>query len=286
MAAPSAELVDRVTRIVGRRPQRWQPVRGGYTPAARWRLDLGGAGVFVKAATTSPTARMLRSELRAYELVSGPFMPAFIGGDDDGATPFIIIEDLAQARWPPPWDTASIDAVLAALDAVHALKAPAGLLAPPPATPGWQLVAADPAPFLGLGLVSASWLDQSLSTLLEAEASCPVLDTLTHFDVRSDNLCLSAGGVKLVDWAEARPGSSDLDTGFWLPSLACEGGPPPETILPEAPKIAAWVAGFFAARAGLPDIDDAPRVRKVQRDQLSTALPWAIRALQLAPLAP
>jgi hypothetical protein len=53
--------------------------------------------------------------------------------------------------------------------------------------------------------------------------------------------------------------------------------------LPDAPEIAAWLAGFFAARAGLPIIPDAPLVRRVQREQLSTALPWAQRALGLTP---
>jgi len=48
-----------------------------------------------------------------------------------------------------------------------------------------------------------------------------------------------------------------------------------------APEVAAWVSGFFAARAGLPDIPDAPSARRVQREQLSTALPWAQRALHL-----
>jgi len=43
-------------------------------------------------------------------------------------------------------------------------------------------------------------------------------------------------------------------------------------------------AGFFAARAGLPEISDAPQVRTVQRQQLETALPWAARALDLPPL--
>jgi len=52
----------------------------------------------------------------------------------------------------------------------------------------------------------------------------------------------------------------------------------------DAPEVAALVAGFFAARAGLPWISDAPRVRLAQRQQLSTALPLAIRALELPPL--
>jgi hypothetical protein len=283
-AAPSAELLDRVARIIGRSPRRWEPVTGGYTPAARWRLDLGGSGAFLKVATNPLTAQMLRAELRAYELVTGPFMPDFLGGDDNGDAPFILIEDLTAARWPPPWDAGLVDAVLDALACVHARRAPAGLLPPPPAAPGWQAVADDPASFLKLGLATGPWLDLSLDTLLAAEAACPVLDAMTHFDVRSDNICLSNGRVKLVDWAEGRPGNPRLDTGFWLPSLAWEGGPAPEAILPDAPDVAAWVAGYFAARAGLPDIADATRVRQIQRAQLAMALPWAVRALRLLPL--
>ena len=47
------------------------------------------------------------------------------------------------------------------------------------------------------------------------------------------------------------------------------------------PGLAAWVAGYFCARAGLPDIPDAPHVRPLQRSQARTALPWAARALGL-----
>jgi hypothetical protein len=50
--------------------------------------------------------------------------------------------------------------------------------------------------------------------------------------------------------------------------------------------MAALVSGFFAARAGLPVIPQAPRVREVQRVQLAAALPWAARVLDLPPPLP
>jgi hypothetical protein len=59
--------------------------------------------------------------------------------------------------------------------------------------------------------------------------------------------------------------------------------PLPEDLLPNAGPMTAMISGFFAARAGLPSIPDAPKVRWIQQ-QLLTALPWAIRALQLPPL--
>lgn len=278
-------LRERVAAIVGRDAVAWQSVSGGYTPAARWRVDMGGYSLFVKAATTELTARMLRSEMRVYESVAAPFLPVYHGGDDDGAAPLIVVEDLGEARWPPPWDDRLVEAVVETLALVHDCPAPQGLAPPPAAAAGWRTVAEDPKPFLALGIATASWLEACLGDLLSTEAACPTDGSaLTHFDVRSDNLCLAGSGMKLVDWAEARAGNPALDVGFWLPSLAFEGGPLPERILPDAPEVAAWVAGFFAARAGLAEIADAPRVRSVQRAQLSTALPWAVRALDLPPL--
>ena len=89
----------------------------------------------------------------------------------------------------------------------------------------------------------------------------------------------------LIDWCHAARGPAKLDIAFWLPSLQFECGPEPESILPDEPGYAALISGFFAARAGLAIIPSAPFVRRVQQEQLSTALPWAIRELQLPPLA-
>jgi hypothetical protein len=47
------------------------------------------------------------------------------------------------------------------------------------------------------------------------------------------------------------------------------------------PELVAYVAGFFASRAGQPVLPHAPLVRSIQLQQLKTALPWATRALGL-----
>jgi len=44
------------------------------------------------------------------------------------------------------------------------------------------------------------------------------------------------------------------------------------------------MSGYMAARAGLPPPESAPGVREVQLEQLQTALPWAIRELDLPPI--
>ncbi|HTX51399.1 MAG TPA: aminoglycoside phosphotransferase family protein, partial [Caulobacteraceae bacterium] len=282
------ELTDHVAAILGWTPSSWTRVHGGYTPAERRMVRRGAESAFVKVATTPVTARMLRRELVAYRAFAAPFMPRFLGGEDHPTRPFLVIEDLGGAAWPPPWTEARVADALAAIRAMHALtpdlpswadQGGEGIL-------GWRKVASVPAPFLSLGLVDPDWLARSLPALVEAETACVTAGSaLIHFDLRSDNICFSPRGPVFVDWAASCLGSADLDLGGWLPSLAFEGGPPPEAILPDAPEVAAWVCGYFAARAGLPPIPDAPFVRRVQREQLTTALPWVQRALKLPLLA-
>ena len=284
---PSPEVAVRAAAVLGWTPTAWRPVTGGYTPAARYVASAGSERAFVKVATTRFTAIQLRCEGRAYERLAGPFMPRFIGWDDHPGEPLLVIEDLSAAHWPPPWDAASVDAVLDALAALHATRAALPTFAETHGADleGWASIAADPAAFLSLGLVSPEWLARALPALTEAEAACPLEgETAAHFDVRSDNICLAGDGAKLVDWNGACLGNPDLDVGSWLPSLQYEGGPAPEDLLPDAPLIAAVVSGYFAARAGQPVIPDAPFVRRVQREQLGTALPWVARALKLDPL--
>ena len=284
---PSGSVRERAAALLGWTPASWRRVHGGYTPAARYVGSAGGERCFLKVATNAITADMLRREARAYGVVAGDFAPAFIGWDDDPESPLLLIEDLSNATWPPPWTPALINQVRASIEAMHARSAELPTMSEvmPDSLFGWTMVAEDPEPFLSLALASRAWLDGALPALLAAEAACAVEGTaLTHFDLRSDNICITASGPKFIDWAEACLGNAALDLGFWLPSLELEGGPPPEMLLAGHAEVAARVCGYFAARAGLPIIPDAPRVRDIQRAQLTTSLAWAQRALGLPPL--
>ena len=117
-----------------------------------------------------------------------------------------------------------------------------------------------------------------------AEGAALVGHCPTHLDVRSDNICFRDGRALLVDWNQTVLAHQDVDIACWLPSLHAEDGPAPEEILPDAGPLAAVISGFFAERAGKPIIPTAPRVRVVQKQQLRTALPWAVRALELPEL--
>jgi hypothetical protein len=231
-------------------PVEWAAVETrGYARVSRhWLASLAdGRTAFVKQALTPDASAWLRKERTLYEAVDGSFMPAYLGAYDDGKTTLLVLEDLSGADWPPPWS-------------------------------------ADPEPLLATGLCSPAWLEHALPTLLHAgEAAELGGDELLHFDVRSDNLCLIDRRAILVDWNLACEGNGAFDVAFWLPSLRLEGGPEPSEILPDAGALAAAVAGFFAARAGLAPPPGAPTVRVFQRAQAAVALPWAAAELGLPP---
>ncbi len=282
------QLAERIERAVGRAPVSFRPIRRGYTPAARFVVTFSdGESLFAKMASNELTAGWLRDEHRIYGALRGSFVPRMHGWDDDGVLPLLLIEDLSGAHWPPPWEDGEVEALLETLEQVASsrlaglprLDNDSGLAA------GWRGVAADPEPFLGLGIASACWLERALPVLLGAMENVTLSgDALLHCDVRSDNLCLVEGRVLLVDWNWACIGNPRIDRGALLPSLHAEGGPAPDLLMPDGWDMAAIMSGYFALNAGLPPIPDAPFVRHIQRAQLATALPWAVRALDLPPL--
>jgi hypothetical protein len=275
--------VARSERVLGLEAENWaRIVSRGYSVNEHWTVGfVDGSRAFLKLASVDPSPQWVRDEHRVFECVSGSFMPRLLGFDD-GEHPLLILEDmLPDARWPPPWQPGDIEAVLAALseiaDAPRSGKLPRLVDAD---LAGWRHVGDDPAPFLGLGIVDAAWLERSLPALIEA--ADPALlagDSLLHGDVRSDNLCLRDGRAVLLDWNHACIGNGAFDIAAWLPSLALEGGPHPATF--GVDEHAAFISGYFAAMAGLPAPEGAPTVRGFQRAQLEVALPWTCAALGL-----
>jgi hypothetical protein len=285
MHGPDTALTTQVSELLAFTPETWTPVNRGYTPTKRFVVKGQAGSAFVKIGVTPLTARLLNHEIAVYRSMSGPFMPRLIGWRHDEIHPILIVEDLSSANWPPPWTDEAVGLVIEQIRTLH--RTPSDLerrtLLYGGREAGWPTVAANPEPFLSLGMASAGWLETALPVLIEAERKCELEgDATVHFDLRSDNICIQDGVVKIVDWAEAGVSNAAVDLGFFLPSLAYEGGPVPEMIMPNSPEIAALISGYFAARAGLPNIPDAPFVRRVQREQLTTALPWAQRELGLA----
>jgi hypothetical protein len=279
------ELDERIERAVGSAPLRYETRPGGYSTADRFSVTLAdGRRVFVKSAEAPHLAGWLRREHEVYASLSGSFIPRLEGWDDDGVRPLLAIEDLSDADWSPRWGAARIRAVLAALEEL-------GACAPPPNTPTvregfaelfdrWQVVASGPEPFLSLGLRDAAWLERALPAILAAvDAAAIDGDRPCHLDVRSDNMCFRDGRAVLVDWNWLSLANTECDVAAWLPSVRVEGGPQPWEILPGAGGLAAFIAGVWAAVAGLPPPETAPTVRDLQRRQLAVALDWLDREL-------
>ena len=269
------DAVVRAERLLGSEAESWTRVATrGYATNEHWTAAFtGGTRAFLKlAAPTDPCPQWVRDEADVYGAVSGPFMPELLGFDD-GDRPLLVFEDLSDARWVPPWSEADVDAVLAALSELSATPA----TKPLPRfderrLPSWDSIARDPESFLSLGIADAAWLERALPTLVDAAERTPLAgDAVIHCDVRSDNLCIRDGRAVLFDWNLASIGNPAADLACWLPSLRLEGGPH----LPGADDFAAYLAGFFASRAGLPAPKTAPNVRAFQLAQLEVALPWA-----------
>jgi hypothetical protein len=282
------ELEDRLAALLGAGVRRLAPIETrGYAAAFHALADLDdGRTVFVKAGAEDVTSTFLRDEIRVYRTVQAPFMPAFLGADE-GDPPLLVLEDLSGCFSAPPWTNAMIAAVLTVLEEIRSTPAPAVLGSAERYreswSPRWDTVAADPEPFLALGLCSPEWLRDALPRLSAAAKAAPLGgEALVHIDVRSDNLAFVDGLAKVVDWNWAAAGHPQLDLACWLPSLHAEGGPPPEVLMPEGgAELAALLAGVWAAVAGLPPPPTAPGVRAVQIAQLRVALPWAARELGL-----
>lgn len=279
------DLEQRLAALVGARPLEWTPRAGGYSTAERYAVTLDdGRSVFVKTADAEHMAGWLRREHEVYASLSGSFLPDLIGFDDDGRQPLLVIEDLSRGDWGQSWTPGRIALVRAALEELHASPPPPNTAAVRETYAGWfgrwHTVAADPGPFLSLGLRSRAWLDERLPAIVEAADAAPVDgDAVVHLDVRSDNLCTLDGRAVLVDWNFVSLAAPELDLVCWACSLALEGGPPPWELLPDSVGLAAFLAGIFAASAGLPPPETAPTVREFQARQLAVALDWLDREL-------
>jgi len=282
------DLSARLKRLLGATPLKMTEVTRGYTAASRLLVEFSdGRRAFVKVATDALTAGWLRDEYRIYKHVQGSFMPAMLAWED-GEHPLLVLEDLSLALWPQSWTNKSIAAVLDTLKLVGDSPVPKGMpsletLRPDPSS--WRSIAANPENFLSLKLCTARWLENALPTLIEVEESAILSGSkLLHLDVRSDNICFVGNRVVLVDWNWACVGNSLLEIVFWLPSVHLEGGPLPEQIVAGEPSLVAFVAGFWACRAGLPPPYSGATVRDLQLRQLKVALPWCAKLLQLPPL--
>jgi hypothetical protein len=256
----------------------------------------------------------LREEIhyRAFPELAA-FGPTYRGSIARGDWKMLVLDWIESAFDVPPWSEPRLGAVLQALARFHAgtpSRAAAMLERAEEFAlfnvfnrpRGWATLATDRSArerFLSLFAepeAAASWFAAQSPTLVEHEASSTSIGgprAWVHQDIRSDNLLFNEPDqVRFVDWPFLAFGPVVMDVAFLAPSVEAEGGPPPEVTMAlyqqasgqrldsRALRIAsATIAGFFAIRAGEPELEGLPRLRWIQRRQLIPALAWACRLL-------
>jgi len=264
------------------------PSAGGNTLGWRGRAELDdGRTVFVKIG--GDYVRHEAGLMVAIRKTGASQLAPQVLDFEDGPAPMLVLEDLSDAAWAPPYpaDTSPLFDALAELAAV---EAPAGFRPLEDWADGrgsrWAQVAADLNGFLQLGVCSAGWLDANVQALIDAEERVDLRgSSLVHNDVWAGNICFVDGRAKLVDWADSARGNADLDVAFAMVSVVSEGGQLPQRkLLADEGGWLARIAGHNALEASLPLPDWADPnsdMRQGQLQDLRVALPWAARALGL-----
>ncbi len=292
-AAIEAWLDDRVTVA--------ESAPGGFSPGLAARLQTrDDRRVFVKAVGPAPnpdSSAMHRREIEVVRILppEAP-VPRLLWSYDEGEEGWVVLvfEDVDGRSPAEPWQPEELDR---SLDVLAAL---AGLLTPSPlpqttvgGVDGWPIIAGGhwrklveerPERLDGWSLRHLDWLS-------ELEAGAPAAaegDTLLHLDLRADNLLLTPDRVVVVDWPHARVGAPWVDLLFFAPSVAMQGGPPPEELLLRYPParhadpdaitaVVCAIAGFFVGEGLQPAPPGLPTLRAFQVAQGEVAREWLAR---------
>jgi hypothetical protein len=289
-----------------------EPVWGGFGPSATFAITTGsGRRYFCKGAQPEQTAignSAIAHERRAFETFPelSQFAPSFHGAIDHDSWSMLLFDFAERRTEVPPWTHETFAAAITAIARFHKsmpARAPS-LLEQAETLPfvglfrlerSWATLQREPDDrerFLSLfrdKAIAGRWFDRNIERLIALEASAKNMGgprSWIHQDIRSDNLIFSPSPL-LVDWPFLAYGPVLSDIAGFLPSVAGEGGPEPAMGLrayedaagmtfaqEDVAAAAALISGFFAARAGEPEIAQLPRLRWIQRLQLFPALEW------------
>ncbi len=301
---------QRVQQTFGTPVTRATRTWGGYGPTPTFRLTLAdGSRVFFKGTnrTSNDVARaaLIREERVYRDLTDliAPWAPMLYGSFHHDDWHVLLLEDVGP-KSVPPWTPAKARQTAFALAAFHQAtlgkKLPQWLPSPNEFLPpvAWSRVAEDSANLRNVAALAGearheahSWLQAAfplLSRLTEGVVELPGPFVLMHGDLRSDNLRLAQGSLRLFDWPAVSIGHAEWDIVPFAQSVTVEGGVEPEEVLAwygqrfpihaEALDASiAWWAAYFADRAWRPAIPGLPRLRQFQCQQLAVLLAWAAR---------
>lgn len=278
--------------------------RGGFSPGVAARVRLAdGRRAFVKAVSHAQNADapvMHRSEARIAGALP-PTVPAprLLGTYDDGTWVALLYEDVEGRNPAQPWRRDELTRVLGALADLAESLTPSPVDVPTVAEAneddlqGWRRLvrARDTGGDDLTGL--DPWLREHLDGLADLESAWPRAaegTTLSHSDLRADNILLTGDRVLFVDWPAACLAVAWFDLLLMLPSVVMQGGGDPEQIFaghpvargadPEAvTAVLAALAGYFVERSRMPAPLGLPTLRRFQAAQGAIASAWLRRRL-------
>ena len=270
----------------------------GFSPGAASRLRTAdGRRYFAKAVgpELNPiTPGMHRQEARVLAALPERLPVAkLLWSYDEGEDGWILLllDDVDGAHPVEPWRP---DELARALDSLTCLATaltpvPPGLADLEPVGASgflrgrwWARLAFDPPAGLD------AWSRRHLDRLAELEIDAPDAvagETVVHLDFRADNLLLTPDEVIVVDWAHARIGAPWIDLLAFLPSVAMQGGPAPESLFRQHPlghdadpaqvnAVLAAIAGYFTYGQHQPEPPELPGLRAFQGAQGVEARRW------------
>ncbi len=286
------DLPDRVRRavvdILGDEVIEAVSQSGGFSPGTADRVrTTDGRRAFVKAVSSaqnehSPTFHRREARITA-ALPSHAPTPTLLGTYDDGEWIALVLTDVEGRHPATPWRADELADVRTTLDAL------AKTLTPPPVDvptasehlhddlTGWHRLRADP-PAGGLDDWTTTHLDD-LCDLADRGLAALTGNTLSHTDIRADNLLIDAHGtVTVVDWPHATRGPAWLDTLLLLINVRLNDGRPDLTTIDadqaDLKGVLAGFAGFFADAARQPPPPGLPTLRAFQQAQADAVIDW------------
>ena len=309
-------LREKLSALVGSPIATADIVWGGYGPSATFALTTAaGSRFFCKGTHPGQTELGHKALIRERENYArfpelSQFGPAYRGGVDHGDWHMAVLDYVPRRHSVPPWSRRAVDETLKLIADFHSASPGHAAAVLPSVTStgfvklerGWGTLLNDAEArdrFLALfvdGAAAAHWFAAHGERLAETELRSASLDgpeSWLHQDIRSDNIVFAERPM-LVDWPMLSYGATLIDVAAFLPSLEGEGGPRCADGLrlyeemaglafgEDSVAIAATtVAGFFAARAGEPQIVGLPRLRWIQALQLLPALRWLYDCLDI-----
>jgi aminoglycoside phosphotransferase (APT) family kinase protein len=261
---------------------------GGFSPGSADRVrTAAGTRAFVKAVSADlnpDSPGMHRREARVAAALPPELpAPALLGSYDQDGWVALAFADVDGRTPQLPWQAAELDPVLDALAVLAGVPCPVPDL---PQAPDRVAEMFTGAHRLAADGVAVDGLD--LPALVEPALAALGGDTLVHFDLRADNVLLTAGRAVLVDWPHACRGPRWLDALVLLMEVERFGGHDVDALLAAHPATRevepaildgalAGCLGYFFDQARRPAPAGLPRVRAFQRVQGEAVLAWLHR---------